>query len=954
MPKFNKILVLLLLIIPVIIYGQTGKVVGTVTDIESGDALIGANVIIEGTSFGAATNENGDYIILNVPPGTYSIKARYIGYQEVIVRNIKVSSNLTTEANFELPAETYETETVEIIAPRPLVNKNITNSTSVVRREDIENLPVRGVNNLVAKQAGVVSQGGNLYVRGSRSDAVSYYVDGVLVNNPVFGGSQSQPIQNAIEEIQFQASGYTAEFGGANGGIISTTSREGGENYSFSIEAITDNLPGSEVGEEYWAWYPYGYSEYSVTFGGPIWPSVKNLKFFLAGSNTFQRTPAKYYKGYNYENLEGPTSSRAIDVDVDPHQNLNSADNSYQMMGSLTYNLQPFTLKVHANYRYHEGRNGWDWKDKIYQDKAGKDEDYTLTSSAKVTHAINSYSYYDVIVNYFDDYYLTMDPYFGHDLFAYGDSIANAQIGHYMLSDGQWPQGVNVYNVLFEQEGTNGYRKQKTRSYGGKANFLYQIGKHHEFKTGGDFTYYTIRRYSLTSTPSLMASLISRPEDSWDNIYDRLDNYGYDVFGNETDDEETGPKHPVFAAFYIQDKMEYSDLVVNFGLRLDYIDIDSKTFENPHNVQFTSDNLIDPDYLVDVEPFMQISPRLGFSFPVTDQTVFHAQYGKFIQQSRLRDVYLGYNRSSDVIKGGFAELDPVGYGLRPERTTQYEIGFRQQLGDNFAFDITGFYKDIKDQVQLRPIFAEATASHLRYYALVNGDFATTKGFELNLDLRRTERVSATFDYTFSDAQGTGSNSTEGGYTLWQSPTSEPFFPMQITPLSFNQTHSGAFNVDYRFADDDGPEFLGSKILQNFGVNLYFSFGSGFNYTRWEGFDNTRIPTETLNASTTPWTFQLDLRVDKSFSIGPLDLNAYIWVVNLLDTKNIVGVFNVTGDAYDDGWFANTQGKTLYNQYEELNGPEAAEQYKQVYLDNIYDADNFGPPRQVNVGLRIEY
>ena len=225
MSRILQFILLLVLCIPLLIFAQTGKIVGKVTDAQSGEVLIGANVIIQGTNLGAATDINGEYLILNVPPGSYTIIARYIGYREMRYENIKVSVNLTTETNFQLPSETYQTETVVVVAPKQLINKNTTNQTSILRAEDLENLPLRGINNIVSTQAGVVSQGGNLYIRGSRLDAVAFYVDGVLVNNPVTGGSRTGIIQNAIEEIQVQAGGYSSEFGGANGGIISSTSR---------------------------------------------------------------------------------------------------------------------------------------------------------------------------------------------------------------------------------------------------------------------------------------------------------------------------------------------------------------------------------------------------------------------------------------------------------------------------------------------------------------------------------------------------------------------------------------------------------------------------------------------------------------------------------------------------------------------------------------------------------
>ena len=235
MSRFFQFITLLVLCTPILTFSQTGKIVGKVTDVETGEELIGANVLIQGTNLGAATDISGDFVILNIPPGSYTLVAKYIGYRNMEIENIKVSVNLTTEANFALPSETYQTETVIVVAPKPLVNKNTTNQISIIRSEDLENLPIRGINAIVGTQAGVVSQGGNLYVRGSRADAIAFYVDGVLINNPVTGGSVTGIINNAIEEIQVQAGGYPAEFGGANGGIVSSTTRSGAEELQIRI-----------------------------------------------------------------------------------------------------------------------------------------------------------------------------------------------------------------------------------------------------------------------------------------------------------------------------------------------------------------------------------------------------------------------------------------------------------------------------------------------------------------------------------------------------------------------------------------------------------------------------------------------------------------------------------------------------------------------------------------------
>jgi len=950
--RIKFLLLFLLFAVPALTFAQTGKVVGKVTDLETGEPLIGANVLIESTSLGAATDENGDFIILNVPPGSYSIKARYIGYREQIKQKVSVAVNLTTEVNFNLPTEEYTTETVVVQAKKPLVSKNITNSTAVVKAEDIENLPIRGVGAIVATQAGVVSGRGGLNIRGSRNDAVSYYIDGVLVNNPVFGGAQMGAINNAIEEIQVQAGGYSAEYGGANGGIITTQTKTGSDKYNVTFEAITDNF--AKQGTKYLGSYSTQYSEMVLTAGGPILPSYKKLRFFFAGSNLFNRGGAAFRQGFDFKDVYDPSlgaQADTFDYYYPDGYTVNAPNNTYQIQGNLTWDLNPVNIKWNVNFRRNDSRSGASAYNLAAERSAPENQSHTFATSLKITQVLSQNSFYDVIVNYFGDFYVTMDPVFKHNITAYGDSILNADVGRPLLADGRYQlalQGMGV-SVYPSDRPFSNYRKQRTESLGGKLNFLYQLGKHHEFKTGAEFQRYTIRRYSLGSPFTIATLQRSIADGNVKDVYNRLDNYGYDVYGNATDEGLDAAKHPVFAAFYIQDKMEFSDLVLNIGFRLDYIDIDGKVFKNPHNVQFTSDGEIDPAGLKDVDPLLQVSPRIGFSFPVTDITVFHAQYGKFIQQTRLRDVYQGYSVMADNIKGGFAISQPVGFGLRPERTTSYEIGFRQQIGNNFAFDITGFYKDIKDQVQIRQIFADPGAAHNQYYAWINGDFSTIKGVELKLDLRRVERIAMTFSYTYSDARGTGSNPSTSFRAIWQSPTATPYFPQQIAPLDFNQTHRGYLNIDYRFADNDG-----GPIFENMGLNLLFGFNSGFNYTLVDGFFNARIPLEPLNSSTTPWNFQLDLKWDKSFDFGPLGFNVYLWVINVLNIQNITNVFKNSGDAYDDGWLASEDGKARRDGYSINYGPEFGQLYGELYRASHYSSGNFGAPRQIRLGVRINY
>lgn len=932
-----------------------GKIVGKVLDSDTKEPLIGASIVIKGTSLGAATNLNGEYMIINVPPGTYTIKASYVGYSDVTVENVRIYADLTSQTDFSIRNKSFQTKDVVIVADKPLINKNQTNATSVIKAEDLENLPVRSVEAIVANQTGVVRQNGNIYVRGSRSDAVAFYVDGVQVTDPMFGGSTASPINNSIEEIQFQAGGYTAEYGGANAGIISTTSRSGSEEYKLSFEGITDNFVSKGSNREMLGGYSYGYSEYVVTLGGPLIPSEKSVKFYLAASNNFQRSPIRYWDGVNMPGLFDPSRGSLADtlnIVYPKGYRLNQASESFKLQGNLTADWKPLLFKLSGSLALNKSNDGGGIAEIFNYMRVNTNEGYVGTVNLKTTYVVSNNSFIDLNVNYYKDYTVNMDPSLQHNIIAYGDSVENAKYGYTLRADGVNPTAYAMYGSSFNKFGTEEayYQKRHDDAFGGKLDFFSQVGSHHEFKMGGDYKRWTIRRYLLNSAFNLLSYVQSNPDASPEQWYQRIDNYGYDIYGNVSDAEgKYAPKHPEFLGLYIQDKMEYNDLVVNAGLRYDYIFSDSKVFDNPSNISFDKNGNVDYSHLIGVPIERHLSPRLGFSFSLTDKAKFHAQYGKFIQQSRLRDIYQGLVLVGDNIKGGYAISSPVGFGLRPEKTTSYDLGFSQQLGDNFALDVTAFYKDIKDQVQIRTVNSEAGAQHGGYYAFVNGDFSTTKGIEFQLNLRRIERVTASFNYTFSDARGTGSNPSTGFRALWQSPTSIPYFPEQVSPLDFNQAHRGNLNVDYRFIGDDGP-----SLLQNFGGNLLLTFNSGHNFTKVSGYANTRVPQETLNESATPWAFQLDIKVDKTVNLGGLNVNIYVLVINLLNTKNVTDVFIQTG-SNNDGFLNSTDGKARVDGYRSTYGEQAAQNYINLYnAVNNNNADIYGTPRQFRLGVKLEY
>jgi outer membrane receptor for ferrienterochelin and colicin len=980
--------------------GTSGRIKGVVTDKESKEPLIGATVSIPGTSYGAATDIQGNFVILNVPAGTYTLAASYVGYQTTSVSNIIVNGGLTTERNFALASSDVELQPVEIVAERPLVNKNATNAVRITTREDIDALAVRGVNNIIALSPGVVLQDNAVFIRGGRQDEVGYYLEGVPITNSFSGGRAVTLVQDAIEEIQVQAGGYNAEFGGANSGIVQSQLKSGTSALKATVQYATDNLgfkgKGSVYnGEKTLGSYQFGYNELTATLSGPV--SGDRLKFFGLFNYNYQRDQnPQPYPGIGIGHLEDPVSHDTINLIYPAGPVYGNSLQQFTYTGTLTADLRPFTLRFGGTYTAGTSYNAFSAA-RVAGNIANfmntnRIEKVTTTNgsfSAKLTHLLNPTTFYDVSVGYFRQSSNTFDPLLEDDFMHYGDSLTNAAAGvtNFASRYGR-PVGAKIYTFEFNAPGNPvadyiKFRRENITLSGGLSTMF---GTQHSIKVGGEYQRFTMRNYSLGNEGTFaLAGLIANNDLLADGDPQKLtnrqiminrgvNNFGYDVFGNETDaDGYEAPKHPVFSAVYLQDKVEFKDLVLNIGLRFDYINSDSKAFVNPAfpDVSINKEtgeiytDVVGPvdSGLVDVPSFKSISPRIGMSFPVTDRTVFHTQFGKFVQQSRLRDIYQGYYATGSNIRGGFFIPAPVGFDVRPTRTTQYEIGFTQQISDFASVDITGYYKDIQDQVIYEQ--QNTVASKFGAYSVLrNGDFATTKGVELTFNMRRTKRVQMNASISFNDAQGTGSfpNSNRGivaapidGVTI--------FTPKYVSPLEFNNAVRGNVNVDYHFGANDGP-----VALHKFGGAVLVAFNSGHPFTTGkggadlEGDARDRQPLEPLNSSTTPWSFQVDLKLDKSFPLmEKVNANVYFLVTNLFDTKTIQNVFLRTGTTTDDGYLSDP---ALGGQLVDTYGSDYARLYKAVNIDYYEQYQNapglgtvpffYGPPRQVRFGVRLEY
>lgn len=358
----------------------------------------------------------------------------------------------------------------------------------------------------------------------------------------------------------------------------------------------------------------------------------------------------------------------------------------------------------------------------------------------------------------------------------------------------------------------------------------------------------------------------------------------------------------------------------------------------------------------DYKPQINFMPRIAFSFPISDEASFFAHYD--ILTKRPTDGFRFDPFEYQFIQNRSVIINNP--NLKPETTIDYELGFQQVLSRTSSLKISGFYREQRNNVQLINVF-EAYPNTYRTYG--NRDFGTVKGLTVSYDMRRTGNIRMTAAYTLQFAEGTGSDATSAqGLIQAGLPNLRNIFP-----YNYDQRHAFQIVVDYRYGagkDYNGPSFGDFRVLENTGLNIVANIFSGSPYSAQNTITNegSFSPTSsgltgTLNGSRKPWSYRLDMVLDRTFDLefGKGDgkkkaafLNVYIRATNLFNQLNVLNVYRATGNWNDDGYLAAAQSQaSIQNQFDEQS-------FRDYYSMKIQNAFNISSPRTIRLGVKFDF
>lgn len=880
---FGLVVLLCATSFPAVHAQNVGRISGTVTDAETGDPLPGANVVIEGTTRGAAASADGSYFILNIPPGRYEVRASMIGYEPTLVVDVVVNANRTTEVDFELASEAIGVEEVVVTAERPDVERDKTSTSYIVRADEVDALPgVRDIGDVLSLQPDIIDG----HFRGGRQGEEYWTLQGMGIINPLSNSSAFMPIMSAVEEVEVITSGFGAQYGNAQSGVVRISMKEGSRtewrthlearmrppgrkhfgpsvfdpNAHEYLQLLLEDRdiwltgdPGADEAQPFYGSMASGLTSY---FAGD---TLAQLAMAEALYTQMRRDVNRSYGGevdYSVEAATGgPINERMRmflalrSLEEYPFVPTDRPDTEYQAMGNVVVDVfEGSTLRISGGLtlqRNHvfpssnsvSGYQQWLW-DRVVGLRDQREVNAQI--GARFTHTISPSTYYELQLNT-----LHTDNVVGSA--PVPRTIPDTLDINWVVGTLSFPNN-NSPDRIDYQIGEHDFTDQQSRTISFDGSITSQLTNAHLINGGVQINSY------LIDVANFLNARTTRLEEHY-------------------------TARPFEAAAYAQDKMEFEGLIANVGLRFDlwysgadqYADL-YQPFGRPD-----STGAFDPTSGPRESPpvHMRVQPRLGVSFPVTANTVFHLNYGAFMQRPPFQYIVsqrLGQRLNDPVILGNSA--------LEPETTNSYDVGVVQGLGRGFTLDISGYYKDVKNLIQQASFIDDRAGYTVNSY--FNLDYADIRGFRIALNKRRGA-LRGSVNYQYSYATGKSPNATAATPIFSRDTTGVVTTDLTNVPtrdivLDFDRKHNLVVSATYLTGDGFGPTVAGGFPFAGLSFSVYSTIRSGRPYT-------SPSDIRLINTERTPAEYNTDLRISKTvrdFFGAPVGL--YFEVFNLFNNR----------------------------------------------------------------------
>lgn len=887
-----------------------GVLTGVITETGTGEELIGVNVIVVGTTSGAATDINGRYTVPALTAGTYSVKVSYIGFETKLFTDIVITNGQTTTLDVTLAEAILSTEDeIVIIGERPLMDVEQASSSFAITKEQLEIAPIRDVQEAVATQAGVVRDPTGLYIRGGRANETGFVVDGVSAKDPLAGTGFGLDIgSNAFSEVEVTTGGVGAEYGDVTSGVVAVRTQDGGDELSLFVAHKRDDLGFNGDSES-----NFKEELYEFNVSGPI--IKRKLRFFTSGqvqlSDGFTRqtsVPDQLRTSLTESTFLMPKAANRwngllkLTYDLKPGMKLQG---SYQRSFSVNQNTR--SLQVTGNESVIQP--GFQYAFIQQPDNANTYAHDNIISYLKWSHVLNEQSFYDVQFSRLftrlradangrnwrpDNVDTELDP----------RSIVPFPASEFVDAEG------NPYNpdALFVLPGPGFYNN------GGVAT------RFHDHFAEEYTLHATYTRFSESKNNRTTVGFESKFNDyQWIDVIrpwvgapigDGEDQASTGRLGESSDIWRVKPRR---GALYGTHQIRYRGLIANAGLRFEYWAPGKYVDDLVDDVQAPILDATRESYrsntvnLFGLRYKLRLLPKLRVSFPIQDNRVMYFNYGHSTSVPHPTFVYTGLDPFYQD-RSFFADLGNP--DLNPEVDISYEIGLRNQFSGNDVLNFVAFWRDKFDFITVESvIIKDQTGRETTRAFRVNGDFARVRGVELSYIKRIGKWFEGTASGSFSRATGLSSTNNDALAQFLANGDIDNTFE---TPLAWDRPLDVKSSITLR-SGDSAP--LGLRALNKFSVYLGGNYRSGQRYTPVEYvgrqpnpitgeldwrpiYETVQDPSKAYSAIGAPWIW-FDMNIQRQVKVARSDIRFTLEITNLFNQRNAVIVNPVTGEAYPE-------------------------------------------------------